>query len=58
MLDTKYYAQFFHKMLKEGIYFPPSQFKSCFVSFIHTEKDIKNTINGSFIVFKKIKGED
>lgn len=54
--NTKYYAKFFHEMLKQGIYFPPSQFESCFVSFAHTEEDIKKTINASYIAFQKIKG--
>jgi len=42
---TEHYAHFFHKMLKQGIYFPPSQFETCFVSLSHTQEDIEKTIN-------------
>lgn len=42
--DRKVYAKFFHKLLEYGIYFPPSQFESCFLSFSHTDKDIEKTI--------------
>lgn len=42
--DTKKYAQFFQKMLKGGVWFPPSQFEACFVSMAHTEKDIAQTL--------------
>ncbi len=41
--DTKLYAKFFHKLLKKRIYFPPSQFEACFLSFAHTDKDIEYT---------------
>jgi len=35
--NTKLYAQFFHKLLEEGIYFPPSQFEAAFISCAHDE---------------------
>lgn len=41
--DTEKYKIFFHKMLNKGIYFPPSQFESAFVSFAHSYKDIEET---------------
>jgi glutamate-1-semialdehyde 2,1-aminomutase len=42
--DTKLYAKFFHQMLSQGIYLPPSQFEAAFVSVAHTHKDIESTI--------------
>ncbi len=45
--DTKKYAAFFQKMLKEGIWFPPSQFEACFVSFAHSERDIAQTLKAA-----------
>ena len=36
--DTARYAKFFHAMLEKGVYFPPSQFETCFVSLAHTQK--------------------
>jgi glutamate-1-semialdehyde 2,1-aminomutase len=42
--DTALYAKFFHQMLSQGVYFPPSQFEATFVSAAHTHKDIQFTI--------------
>jgi glutamate-1-semialdehyde 2,1-aminomutase len=42
--DTALYARFFHKMLSQGIYLPPSQFEAAFVSLAHTDKDIQAII--------------
>ena len=50
--DTARYAQFFHAMLDGGVYFPPSQFETCFVSLAHTQSDIKATIQVAREAFK------
>ncbi len=42
--DTEKYANYFSKMLREGIYCAPSQFEANFLSFAHTKKDIEYTI--------------
>ena len=42
--DKDYYNNFFHGMLKEGIYFAPSSFEAGFVSSSHSDDDIKSTI--------------
>lgn len=42
--STKEYGDFFHKMLKKGIYLPPSQFECWFVSAAHSQKDLENTL--------------
>jgi glutamate-1-semialdehyde 2,1-aminomutase len=42
--DTVRYAKFFNAMLNGGVYFPPSQFETCFVSLAHTRDDLKSTI--------------
>ena len=41
--DVDLYARFFHGMLAEGIYLPPSQFEAIFVSLAHSQKDIELT---------------
>ncbi len=41
--DTKRYAALFHALLSEGVYFPPSQFETCFLSTAHSKQDLKNT---------------
>jgi glutamate-1-semialdehyde 2,1-aminomutase len=50
--DTGKYSRFFHAMLKEGIYFPPSQFETSFVSLAHTMKDIQATVKAASTAFK------
>jgi glutamate-1-semialdehyde 2,1-aminomutase len=42
--DTKLFGKYFHQMLKQGIYLPPSQFEANFISAAHSEEDIKKTI--------------
>jgi glutamate-1-semialdehyde 2,1-aminomutase len=44
--DTKRFAQFFHSCLERGIYFPPSQFETAFVSTAHSDEDIEQTVRG------------
>ncbi|MBM3176114.1 MAG: glutamate-1-semialdehyde-2,1-aminomutase [Chloroflexi bacterium] len=46
--DTGLYAKFFHGMLSQGIYLPPSQFETAFVSAAHTDKDIQATVEVVF----------
>jgi glutamate-1-semialdehyde 2,1-aminomutase len=38
--DTGKYAAFFHGMLEHGIYLPPAQFETAFISTAHTEEEI------------------
>src|SRR5205085_12177818 len=42
--DTTRFNRFFHSMLEQGIYLPPSQFEAAFISTAHTEQDIDRTI--------------
>jgi len=49
--DTKMYATFFHGMLQQGIYPPPSQFEGWFLSAAHSERDIDSTIRAAQRVF-------
>jgi glutamate-1-semialdehyde 2,1-aminomutase len=41
--DTERFSKFFHYVLERGVYFPPSQFESGFVSAVHTPDDIVYT---------------
>ncbi|MBP2031055.1 glutamate-1-semialdehyde 2,1-aminomutase [Methanohalophilus levihalophilus] len=41
--DKEGYFQFFHKMLDAGVFLPPSQFETNFLSTAHTEEDLENT---------------
>jgi len=52
--NTTLYAKYFREMLKRGIYMPPSQFETFFLSTAHTDDDIEKTIETSFEVAKII----
>jgi len=52
--DTKLYARFFHEMLSQGVYLPPSQFEAAFVSSAHSHKDIQFTINAAGKAFASL----
>ena len=41
--DTAAFGRFFHKLLEQGVYFPPSQFEAAFVSAAHTPEDVTFT---------------
>lgn len=53
--DTELYAKFFHLMLSQGIYLPPSQFEAAFVSLAHTEKDIQATVDAATKAFGSLE---
>ena len=41
--DTQAYSQFFHSLLRAGVYFPPSQFETCFISSAHGTEELELT---------------
>ena len=45
--DRDGFAGFFHRMVDEGIYLPPSPFEAMFVSTAHSEADIDATIEAA-----------
>jgi glutamate-1-semialdehyde 2,1-aminomutase len=46
--DTALYAKFFHGMLDRGIYLPPAQFESWFLSTALTDDDVERTIKAHY----------
>jgi len=44
LADVRAFADFFHGMLAEGLYLPPSQFESVLLSLAHTEADIDHLV--------------
>jgi glutamate-1-semialdehyde 2,1-aminomutase len=42
--NTQAFARFFHALLDNGVYLPPSQYEAAFLSAAHTEQDIQQTI--------------
>ncbi len=49
--DTRRFARFFWRMLQQGIYLPPSQFESCFVSLALDDAMLAATIQAADVAF-------
>ncbi|MCX8029685.1 MAG: glutamate-1-semialdehyde 2,1-aminomutase [Brevinematales bacterium] len=43
--DKGLFSKFFHHLLKNGVFIPPSVFETFFISFSHTRKDIQKTLD-------------
>jgi glutamate-1-semialdehyde 2,1-aminomutase len=52
--DTKAFGCFFRGMLERGIYLPPAQFEAAFVSGVHTEADIAETVQAAVASFARV----
>jgi glutamate-1-semialdehyde 2,1-aminomutase len=46
--DTAKFSSYFNAILEQGIYLPPSQFESAFISTAHSEKIIEKTIKANY----------
>jgi glutamate-1-semialdehyde 2,1-aminomutase len=55
--DRERFARFFHLMLAEGVYLPPSQLEAAFFSAAHAKKDISQMIERVDRVMKKLAWE-
>jgi glutamate-1-semialdehyde 2,1-aminomutase len=53
--DTTLFSKFFHGLLAEGIYWPPSQFETAFVSLAHSDDDIQTTVSIMAKVFSRLQ---
>lgn len=51
--STEEYAGFFNKIINRGILFPPSQFEASFISAVHNEEDIEQTLRVIYKVLGK-----
>jgi glutamate-1-semialdehyde 2,1-aminomutase len=52
--ETKRYAQYFWRMLDRGIYLPPSQFETSFISLAMTDEMIEETVKNIRTVLHKM----
>ena len=55
--NLEMFNRFFHLMLGEGVFLPPSQFESGFFSSAHARKDIQQIVERIQLVFKRIAKE-
>jgi glutamate-1-semialdehyde 2,1-aminomutase len=49
--STKRFGAFFHALLENGVYFPPSQFEAAFLSTAHTDADVDATLRAAEAAF-------
>ena len=57
--SAKRFGAFFHTLLLNGVYFPPSQFEAAFLSTAHSEADLQATVRAAkagFAAAAKIEG--
>lgn len=52
--DTARFGAFFHALLREGVYLPPSQFEAAFVSTAHGDAEIDHTLRGIRRALRKL----
>ncbi|MBC8283940.1 MAG: glutamate-1-semialdehyde 2,1-aminomutase [Nitrospinae bacterium] len=50
--DTEFFKRYFNGLLEEGVYIAPSQFEAGFMSAIHSDKEIDQTIEASYKALK------
>ena len=50
--DTNFFKSYFNALLEEGIYIAPSQFEAGFMSAIHSDKEIEQTIDANLKALK------
>ena len=48
------YGKFFWRMLKSGVYLPPSPFETIFLSTAHSEGDVQRTVDAASEAFKEL----
>ncbi|MFU8924881.1 glutamate-1-semialdehyde 2,1-aminomutase [Acinetobacter puyangensis] len=53
--DVEAFKQFFHGMLRRGVYFAPSAFEAAFISSAHSDRDIEKTIQAAKETFAEMK---
>lgn len=52
--NMEQFKQFYHEMLKRGVYLAPSAFEAGFMSMVHSESDIEETIQAARQAFAAI----
>ena len=54
--NKKMYVEFHKILLEKGVFIPPSQFETCFVSAAHGEEVVEKTVNVFEEAFKVMRG--
>jgi glutamate-1-semialdehyde 2,1-aminomutase len=53
--NARLFRKLFDELIKQGVFIPPSQFETCFVSYAHTEDDVDKTIEAYGKAFREVK---
>ncbi len=53
--DHEKFKQYYLEMHKEGVFIPPGNYETCFLSNAHSPEDIEKTVFAAEKVFKKIR---
>jgi glutamate-1-semialdehyde 2,1-aminomutase len=56
--DTQKFSIYFQELLKQGVFIPPSQFETCFLSTAHSKDDLESTIEAFDNALRKVSTED
>jgi glutamate-1-semialdehyde 2,1-aminomutase len=54
-VDPRVFSLMYSELLNQGVFIPPSQFETCFVSYSHNEEDIDQTIESYSNALQKVK---
>ncbi|MCK5627197.1 aminotransferase class III-fold pyridoxal phosphate-dependent enzyme, partial [Candidatus Bathyarchaeota archaeon] len=52
--DNAKFMKFHSELMKRGVFFPPSQFESCFVTTSHNEEDLSKTVDAAVAALKVV----
>ena len=53
--DTNKFMTYFRYLLEQGVFVPPSQFETCFISTAHTTEDIDSTLESVDVALSKLR---
>ncbi len=53
--NLNYFKLLYNELLNSGVFIPPSQFETCFVSYSHSEEDVDQTIASYSNALQKVK---
>jgi len=54
--DTNFFRSYFTSLLEEGVFIAPSQFEAGFMSAVHTDEEIEQTIEANYKALQKACG--
>src|ERR671919_724486 len=55
--NLNFFKIMYEELLNSGVFIPPSQFETCFVSYSHSEEDVDQTIASYSNALKKVKNK-